>query len=176
MLISWILSQSQILFDFFYWFAVNDQPFTTRDKLIPKKLMQNSFSFSMLWECSSIPWTQNVNRTSIRRSENVLDVFWTYYISSIYALCLGCNLDVFITFLATIFSDHKRFLKIYRPLMFFQRSSWKFLKISKIITFIYKSHQIFLSTHILLLENDSIFENTISAYAHWQSKKLILWR
>ena len=131
MLISWILSQSQILFDFFYWFAVNDQPFTTRDKLIPKKLMQNSFSFSMLWECSSIPWTQNVNRTSIRRSEDVLDVFWTYYISSIYALCLGCNLDIFITFLATIFSDHKRFLKIYRLLMCFQRSSWKFLKISK---------------------------------------------
>ena len=34
------------------------------------------------------PYTQEVNWTYIRRSEDVLDVFWTSYVRSIYALCL----------------------------------------------------------------------------------------
>ena len=33
------------------------------------------------------PWTQDVNWTYIRRSEDVKDVFWTSYIRSVYVLC-----------------------------------------------------------------------------------------
>ena len=32
-------------------------------------------------------WTQDVNWTYIRRSQDVHDVFWTSYVHSIYALC-----------------------------------------------------------------------------------------
>ena len=35
------------------------------------------------------PWTQDVNWTYIRRSEDTLDVFWTSYIRLIYILCPG---------------------------------------------------------------------------------------
>ena len=35
------------------------------------------------------PWTQDVNWTYIRRSEDVQDVFWTSYVRSIYVLCPG---------------------------------------------------------------------------------------
>ena len=34
-------------------------------------------------------WTQDVNWTYIRRSEDVVNAFWTSYIRSIYVLCLG---------------------------------------------------------------------------------------
>ena len=34
------------------------------------------------------PLTQDVNWTYIRRSEDVLDIFWTSYVHSIYVLCL----------------------------------------------------------------------------------------
>ena len=37
------------------------------------------------------PWAQDVNGTYIRRSENVLDVFWTSCVRSIYVLCPGGN-------------------------------------------------------------------------------------
>ena len=33
-------------------------------------------------------WTQDVNWTYTRRSEDVLDFFWTSYVRSIYVLCL----------------------------------------------------------------------------------------
>ena len=33
-------------------------------------------------------WTQDLNWTYIRRSEDVLGVFWTSYVRSIYVLCL----------------------------------------------------------------------------------------
>ena len=36
----------------------------------------------------SSPSTQDVNWTYIRRSEDVLDVFWTSYVRSVYVLCL----------------------------------------------------------------------------------------
>ena len=35
------------------------------------------------------PWTQDVNWTYIRRSEDVLDFFWTSYVRLIYVLCPG---------------------------------------------------------------------------------------
>ena len=35
------------------------------------------------------PWTQGVNWTYIRRSEDVQDIFWTPYVRSIYVLCPG---------------------------------------------------------------------------------------
>ena len=35
------------------------------------------------------PWTQEVNWTYIRRSEDVLDALWTFYVRSIYVLCPG---------------------------------------------------------------------------------------
>ena len=35
------------------------------------------------------PWTQGVNWTYIRPSEDVQDVFWSSYIRSIYVLCPG---------------------------------------------------------------------------------------
>ena len=34
-------------------------------------------------------WTQDVNWTYIRRSEDVQDIFWTPYVRSIYVLCPG---------------------------------------------------------------------------------------
>ena len=34
------------------------------------------------------PQTQDVNWTYIRRSDDVLDVFWTSYVHTIYVLCL----------------------------------------------------------------------------------------
>ena len=37
----------------------------------------------------STPWTHDVNWTYIRRSEDVQDVFWTFYVRSIYVLCPG---------------------------------------------------------------------------------------
>ena len=37
------------------------------------------------------PWTQGINWTYIRRSEDVLDVFWTCYVRSIYVMCLRGN-------------------------------------------------------------------------------------
>ena len=39
-------------------------------------------------ECSS-PWAQDVTWTYIRRSEDSLGVFWTFYVRSIYVLCPG---------------------------------------------------------------------------------------
>ena len=35
------------------------------------------------------PWTQDVNWTYVRHSEDVLHVFWTSYVRSIYVLCPG---------------------------------------------------------------------------------------
>ena len=35
------------------------------------------------------PWTQDVNWTQIRHLEDILDVFWTSYVRSVYALCPG---------------------------------------------------------------------------------------
>ena len=40
-------------------------------------------------ECRNYPWTQDVNWTYIRRSEDVHGVFWTSHIRSIYVLCPG---------------------------------------------------------------------------------------
>lgn len=34
-------------------------------------------------------WTQNVNWTSMRHSEDIKDVFWTPYARSVYLLCPG---------------------------------------------------------------------------------------
>ena len=50
------------------------------------------------------PLTQHVNWTYIRRSEDVLDVFWTSYVRSVYVLCWRGynsfeNLKVFATFI-----------------------------------------------------------------------------
>ena len=42
--------------------------------------------FSSPWSISQ--WTQDVNWTYIRRSEDVQDVFWTSYVRSSYVLCL----------------------------------------------------------------------------------------
>ena len=44
--------------------------------------------------------TQDVNWRYIRLSEDVLDIFWTSYVGSIYALCLQDNkslCDLFLT-------------------------------------------------------------------------------
>ena len=35
------------------------------------------------------PWAQDVNWTYIRRSEDILEVFWASYVRSIYVLCSG---------------------------------------------------------------------------------------
>ena len=45
--------------------------------------------FVVLFDTS---WTQDVNWMCIRRSKDVLDIFWTFYIGSIYVLCPGGNL------------------------------------------------------------------------------------
>ena len=46
----------------------------------------------LIWEIIILeepsPQTQDVNWTYIRRWEDVLDVFWTSYVRSIYVLCL----------------------------------------------------------------------------------------
>ena len=41
-----------------------------------------------LWSLNLTQSTQDVNWTYIRRSEDVLDVFWMSYVRSIYVLCL----------------------------------------------------------------------------------------
>ena len=38
--------------------------------------------------CITTPQTQDVNWTCIKRSEDVVDVFWTFYVRSIYVLWL----------------------------------------------------------------------------------------
>ena len=48
------------------------------------------FSSILQQYCST--WTQDVNWTYKRRSEDVLDVFWTSYARSIYVLCLERHL------------------------------------------------------------------------------------
>ena len=50
-------------------------------KLFDNKYLQFVLGFT--------PWTQGVNWTYIRRSEDAQDVFWTSYVRSIYALCPG---------------------------------------------------------------------------------------
>ena len=40
------------------------------------------------------PWTQDVNWTCIRRSENVLDIFWTSYVRSMYGLVLPVSKSI----------------------------------------------------------------------------------
>ena len=47
-----------------------------------------SFSPILLKFVIGTPWTQDVNWTYIRRSEDVLDVSWKSYVCSIYVLCL----------------------------------------------------------------------------------------
>ena len=43
--------------------------------------------------------TQDVNWTYIRRSEDIQDIFWTFYVRSIYVLCLqGGDIFFFFTY------------------------------------------------------------------------------
>ena len=42
-----------------------------------------------IWFLIHILWTQNVNWTYMRSSKDVLDIFWTSYVRSIYVLCSG---------------------------------------------------------------------------------------
>ena len=44
---------------------------------------------------TSTPWTQDANWTYVRRSEDVLDVFWKSYVRSIYVLCPGRKMELF---------------------------------------------------------------------------------
>ena len=37
-------------------------------------------------------WPQDVNWTYLKRSEDVLNIFWTSYVRSVYVLCLGGSL------------------------------------------------------------------------------------
>ena len=39
------------------------------------------------------PWTEDVNWTYVRRSEEILDLFWSSYTLSIYVLCTGGTLE-----------------------------------------------------------------------------------
>ena len=48
-----------------------------------RKIQKSNHSLTII-----SPQTQDVNWTYIRRSEDVLDVFWTSYVRSIYVLCL----------------------------------------------------------------------------------------
>ena len=51
----------------------------SKNQISDKQLISNMFH---------TPSIQDVNSTYIRRSEDVLDVFWTSYVRSIYVLCL----------------------------------------------------------------------------------------
>ena len=49
------------------------------------------FTETVIWRCTVekvTQWRQDVNRTYVRRSEHVLDLFWTSYVRSIYIMCL----------------------------------------------------------------------------------------
>ena len=55
------------------------------------------------------PWAQDVNWTYVRLSEDVLDIFWTSYIHSIYVLCPGGMIVIIILYQPESFvihSDH----------------------------------------------------------------------
>ena len=63
-------------------------------KVQPKfsiKILRNLLQILFLIFSEVTPWTQDVNRTYIRRSEDVQDVFWTSYVRSIYVLCPGAG-------------------------------------------------------------------------------------
>ena len=49
-------------------------------------LILDSGYYTEVW--NQAPYTQDVNWMYIRRSEDVLGVFWTSYVRSIYVLCL----------------------------------------------------------------------------------------
>ena len=62
------------------------------------------FEFNPFFVLISTPQTQDVNWMYIRRLEDVQDVFWTSYVSSIYVLCLRGRWTGWITSLDDIIS------------------------------------------------------------------------
>ena len=46
-------------------------------------------SLYLFWIREITSWTQDVHWMYIRRSKDVLDIFWTFYLGSIYVLCPG---------------------------------------------------------------------------------------
>ena len=81
------------------------------------------------WAISPIFWTQDVNWTYIKRSEDVLDAFWTFYVRSIYVLCSG----------STVMTENLRYLTFITPLACLSHSSiqpstlWPITKRSSLI-------------------------------------------
>ena len=68
------------------------------------------------------PWTQDVNWTYIRRSEDVQDVFWTSYVLSIYVLRPGDTNKWFKNFQAL--KKAEGYLRRYRPIEVFDLESF----------------------------------------------------
>ena len=71
---------------------------------ICKKYFLKWFFFhfnDLLFKIYKPPWTQDVNWTYIRRSEDIQDVLWLSYVRSIYLLCPGgvfCFGECFLSF------------------------------------------------------------------------------
>ena len=63
------------------------------------------------------PQTQDVNWTYIRRSEDVLDVFWTSYVRSIYVLCLWGKEETSLTWIACYSLSQLKLLSMALELM-----------------------------------------------------------
>lgn len=84
------------------WFPTRDKAFTFKEKnfVIPRGNISQKFNKGWILADEMIfiavskqrtlpPWTQVVNWMHIRSLEDVLDVFSTSYMRSIYALCSG---------------------------------------------------------------------------------------
>ena len=86
------LSSCSFFFFFFLSFSHCDLPYTAQaQKSIqnPDKNLRWNHLQKQLMVFATTPWTQDVNWTYTRRSEDALDVFLTSYVRSIYILCPG---------------------------------------------------------------------------------------
>ena len=55
---------------------------------VPHDFQESSNFTSILFPLKApSPWTQDINWTYIRRLQDILDLFWTSYVRSIYDLC-----------------------------------------------------------------------------------------
>ena len=93
----WCCSISEVVLSVITYLNLGSQPQNLQlDKNAEKALRRWIVNFSSAKVCTKwcyfllyTPWAQDVNWTYIRRSEDILEVFWTSYVRSIYVLCSG---------------------------------------------------------------------------------------
>ena len=68
------------------------------------------------------PWTQDVNSMYIRRSEDVQDVWWTFYVRSIYVLSRKDNISNNVDYKSSYSNEcmHCKYVSIYQHACIYQ--------------------------------------------------------